>query len=279
MKMISIHTVLPLSVAIVSLVGAASALGDAALETKSAKEKVYTGTVLAVDPDGQTVAVKGLLLNKTFNAAPACAVSFEDKPEATLENLRPGHKVDVHYQKVRGVLVASQIVQHNQVIEGHITAIDPGARTLAIKDSNTTKKLVVAEQHSVILKDDKVGTLENLKVGHRVSVAYNAADGVWTTHKIVQNAESFVGTIQAIDAGARTVRARSYLKEKKFNLADRCQIIVEDKTDAEMRDLRIGDRVEFSYENANGVLVVTRIGRELHTPDPESAQTAKVESR
>jgi Cu/Ag efflux protein CusF len=278
MKMISIRTALPLSVAIVSLVWAQSAFGDAALEAKSAKEKVYKGTVLTVDPDGQTVAVKGLLLNKTFNAAPACAVSFEDKPEATLENLRPGHKVDVHYQKVRGVLVASKIVQHNQVIEGYITAIDPGARTLAVKDSGNTRKLLVAEQHSVMLKDDRAGTLENLKVGHRVSVAYNAADGVWTTHKIVQNAESFVGTIQAIDAGSRTVRARSYLKEKKFNLADRCQIIVEDKTDAEMRDLRIGDRVEFSYENANGVLVVTRIGREIHTPDPESAQTAKVES-
>jgi Cu/Ag efflux protein CusF len=279
MKMLFTRTVLPLSVAIVSLVWAQSAFGDAALETKSTKGKVYKGTVLAVDPDEQTVAVKGIMLGKTFNATPSCAVSLEDKPAATLENLRPGHKVHVHYQKVRGVLVASQIVQHNQMIEGYITAIDPGARTLAIKDSGGTKKLAVAEQHRVVLKDDKVGTLENLKVGHRVSVAYHAADGVWTTPKIVQNAESFVGTIQAIDAGARTVRARSYLKEKKFNLADRCQIIVEDKTDAGLRDLRIGDRVEFSYENANGVLVVTRIGRELNTPDPESAQTAKVESR
>lgn len=278
MKMISTRMALPLSVAIVSLVWAQSALGDAALKTETAEEKVYKGTVLAVDPDGQTVAVKGFIFNKTFNAAPACAVSLEDKPEANLESLRPGHKVDVHYQKVRGVLVASQIVQHNQTLEGYITAIDPGERTLAVKDSGNTKKLVVAEQHSVLLKDNEVGTLENLKVGHRVSVAYNAADGVWTTHKIVQNAESFVGTIQAIDAGARTVRARSYLKEKKFNLADRCQIIVDDKTNGELRDLRIGDRVEFSYENANGILVVTRIGRELNTPDPESAQTAKAES-
>jgi Cu/Ag efflux protein CusF len=278
MKKISIRAVLPLSVAMVSLVWAQSALGDAALEAKTGSEKTYKGTVLSVDPEEQTVAIKGILLSKTFNAAPTCAVSLEDKPEATLEHLRPGHKVEVHYQKVRGVLVASQIVQHNQVIEGYITAIDPGERTLAVKDSGGTKKLTVAEQHSVMLKDNKVGTLENLKVGHRVSVAYHAADGVWTTHKIVQNAESFVGTIQAIDAGARTVRARSYLKEQKFNLADRCQIIVDDKTNGELRDLRIGDRVEFSYENANGILVVTRIGRELNTPDPESAQTAKAES-
>ena len=275
MRTISTRAAVTLGVAIVSLVCARPAFGDDSTATNQEKEKVYKGTITAIDATEKTVAVKGLMLNKTFNAAEACKVSLEDKPEAALDKLRPGHKVEVFYQNTRGVLVANCIVQHNLVLDGYITAIDPAQRTLAIKGSGATKKLIVAEDCSVMLKDEKVSTLENLKIGHSVSIAYDPTDGVWTARKIEQNAEAFVGTIQAIDAGARTVRARSLMSEKKFNLAEGCRIVVEGKADAGLRDLRIGDRVEFSYEDANGVLVVNRIGRDPKVPDPENAQTAK----
>lgn len=275
MKTTATQTAITLGVAIVSLICASPAFGDDATPISQEKEKVYKGTVTAVDATEKTVVVKGLMINKRFNAAEMCKVSLEDKPEATLSKLRPGHKVDVHYQNARGVLVANRIVQHNLVLEGYITAIDPAKRTLAIKDSGGTKNLIVAEDCSVMLKGEKVGTLENLKVGHSVSIAYDPADDTRTAHKIVQNAEAFVGTIQAIDAGSRTVRARSFMSEKKFNLADSCRIVVEGKTDAGLRDLRIGDRVEFSYEDAHGVLVVNRIGREPNMPETETGQTAK----
>jgi Cu/Ag efflux protein CusF len=275
MKIISTRAGVTLGIAIISLVCARPAFGDASTATNQEKEKVYKGTVLAVDSTEKTVLVKGHILNKTFNAAETCQVSLEDKPEAALDKLRAGHKVEVYYQNTRGVLVANRIVQHNQVINGYITAVDPAQRTLAIKGSGGKKRFAVAEDCDVLLKDAKVGTLDNLKVGHNVSVAYDPAAGVWTAHKIEQKAETFVGTIQAIDAGTRTVRARSFMSERKFNLADGCRIVVEDKADAGLRDLRIGDRVEFSYEDANGVLVVNRIGREPNVPDPDNAQTAK----
>jgi len=275
MKTISTRAVVTLGIAIATLVCARPAFADDSTATNQEKEKVYKGTVMAVDPTEKTVLVKGHILNKTFNAAETCKVSLEDKPEAALDKLRPGHKVEVYYQNARGVLVANRIVQHNQVINGYITAVDPAQRTLAIKSSGGKKHFAVAEDCDVRLKDAKVGTLENLKIGHSVSIAYDPADGVWTAGKIEQKAEAFVGTIQAIDAGTRTVRARSFMSERKFNLADGCRIVVEDKADAGLRDLRIGDRVEFSYEDANGVLVVNRIGREPNVPDPESAQTAK----
>jgi Cu/Ag efflux protein CusF len=275
MKTISTRAAVTLGIAIASLVCAGPAFGDDATATNQENEKVYKGTIIAVDPPQHTVLVKGLILNKTFNASDMCKVSLEDKPEAALDKLRPGHKVEVYYQNTRGVLVANRIVQHNQVVNGYITAVDPAQRTLTIKGSGGKKHFTVAADCDVLLKDSKVGTLENLKVGHSVNVAFDPADGVWTARKIEQKAETFVGTIQALDAGTRTVRARSFMSERKFNLADGCRIVVEDKTDAGLRDLRIGDRVEFSYEDANGVLVVNRIGREPNVPDPESAQTAK----
>jgi Cu/Ag efflux protein CusF len=267
-------------VTMLSVVATSPLLGDASPTASDSqekvKEKVFKGTVTAVNAVEKTVAIKGVWSSKTFNASDVCKVSLEDKPEAVLSDLRPGHKVQVHYQNAQGVLVAGQFTQHNQVLKGHITAIDPGKRTFVVKGSAGTRNFTVAENCNVILQDEKIGTLENLKVGHTVSVAYEEPTGkTWTAHKIEQKAETFVGTIQAIDASARTVKARSFMAEKKFNLGDGCRIVVEGRPDASLRDLRIGDRVAFTYEDANGVLVANRIGLDSSLPETGSAQASR----
>jgi hypothetical protein len=66
------------------------------------------------------------------------------------------------------------------------------------------------------------------------------------------------------------------MSEKKFNLADGCRIVVANKPDASLRDLRIGDKVEFSYEDADGVLVANRIGRDTNLAETEGSHTAKL---
>lgn len=266
------------SVALLALAGANSAFGDGQLEQPAAKSegKAYKGTVLAVDAEEKTVAVKGTFFSKTFNTSDACKVSLEDKSEAALSDLRPGHKVEIQYRDAQGVLVAGQIQQHNLVFDGYIASINPGQRSLVLKSGTGKKELIAAENCTVILKDEKIGTLENLKVGHAVRIAYQPGERPWIASKIEQRAEAFVGTIQAIDAGNRTVKARSFMTEKKFNLADSCRIVVDGKADAGLRDLRIGDKVEFSYEDANGVLVVNRIGSDASLSESGNTQTAKV---
>jgi Cu/Ag efflux protein CusF len=267
-----------LGVAICALLGANIARADGQNPPAAAvnpDSKTYEGTVTAVDPLEKTLTVKGTLFSKTFNVSDACQVSLEDKAMAGLNDLRPGHQVEVQFQNVQGVLAAGHVQQHNRVLDGYIARIDPAQRTLVIKDGPSKKELVVAEDCIVRLKDEKIGTLENLKVGHVVRVAYEPTDKTWTARKIEQQAESFVGTIQAIDATSRTVKARSFMSERKFNLADGCRIVVDGKADAGLRDLRIGDKVEFSYEEANGVLVANRIGHDANLPEPEAAHTAK----
>ena len=94
-------------------------------------------------------------------------------------------------------------------------------------------------------------------------------------HRIVQKYEKFVGTIRAIDAGAKMVRAKNLFTEKKFSLANGCKIIVDGKIDSGLDDLRIGETVEFSYEDVDGVLVANRIGSNANMPEVESTQTAQ----
>lgn len=280
MKTILTRSALALSVAtILGLVGTSRSFADDSRPASKENEDVYKGTITAIDRLDKTVSVKGFLFSKTFNTAEPCKVSLEDQPVASLSDLHPGQKVDVHYQDVQGVLVAGQIVQHDQMLTGYIAAIDPGKRTFVVKGSGGKQDFTAPENCSVVLKDDKVGTLENLKVGHHVNVAYEPADGAWTAHKIEQKAEKFVGTIQAIDGETRTVKAKSFLAQKKFNLADSCRIVVPDKPDARLRDLRIGDRVEFSYEEADGVLVANRVGRDAHASETEGTETAKINNQ
>ena len=236
---------------------------ETGLEQNNAK--IFKGTILAVDTAEKTVTVKGVFFRKTFQTSDACKVSLEDKPVATLDDLRTGHKVTVHYQKTQGVPIAGQFQQHNVVFRGHITAINLEKRALAIKGSAGTRSFVLADDCSVMLKEEQVGTLENLKIGHTVSVAYEAVNDGWTARKIEQKADTFVGNIQAIDASTRTVKARKLTAEKKFILGDGCRIIVENKADASLRDLRIGDRAAFTYEEVNGVLVANRIGLDSTT--------------
>lgn len=281
MKTMFTRAATTLAVLIAGLVWPSPSYGDetSTAPANQAEAKVYKGTVTAIDAVEKTVTVKGFIFSKTFNASDACKVALEDKPEATLSDLRVGQKVEVHYQNAQGVLVAGEIDQHNLTLKGYITAIDPAKRTLAVKTSMSTREFAIGNDCSVILKDKRVGTLENLKVGHTVNVAYDPADDAWTAHKIVQKAETFVGTIQALDAGTRTVKARSFMSEKKFNLADGCRIVLPDKPDARLRDLRIGDKVEFSYEDANGVLVANRIGSDVNMTETENPQTAKINNR
>jgi Cu/Ag efflux protein CusF len=264
-----------LSVAIMCLACASQAKADEAtmLSADQRHDKTFEGTVTAVDPDARTMSVRRFLFNKTFHAAEPCQVSLADKPAASLKDLHPGHKVEVQYQDAEGVLVADKILQHYDALNGYITAIDPGERTLVIKGQAGTRDFVAAEDCSVLLHEDKIGTLENLKIGHAVTVAYEPTAGSWIVHKIEQKAEAFTGTIQAIDATADTVTARSFMSELKFNLADDCRIVVAGKPDGSLRDLRIGDRVEFSYQNANGVLVANRIGREAISSEEENSTT------
>ena len=88
------------------------------------KEKPSTGNVIAVDAPDKTISVKGLFFTRNFNTATDCKVSFQDKPDASLAELRPGQKVDVRYEDNNGVLIARQIAQHDLIFAGHITAID-----------------------------------------------------------------------------------------------------------------------------------------------------------
>ena len=240
------------------------------------KDKVFNGTVAAIDQKERTVSARDFWGTKTFNVADSCRVSLEDQPAGSLAELRPGQKVEISYENAHGVLVANRIDQHNQVFTGYINAIDPAKRTLAVKHGTFNRDFAVAPDCVVVIKDDDTKTLDDLNVGHTVNVIYESGKDSLLARRIEQKSPTFVGTIKAIDADARTVKARDLLAEKTFHLADGCQIVTGGKLGGSLSDLRIGDRLAFTYEDNDGVLVANRIGRQTTAPAVQSAEAAKV---
>ena len=239
------------------------------------RQQIFKGIVASIDQKEKTVSVKDFWGTKIFNVGSACTVSLEDQPTAALADLRPGQKVEVSYQNARGVLVADRIAQHNLVFTGYIFALDPAKRTLAVKHGAFTRNFALADDCAVVIKADSTKTLDDLKVGHTVNVVYESVNGSLRARRIEQKSPTFVGTIRAIDAETRTVKAKDLLAEKTFHLADGCQIVVGGKPGGSLSDLRIGDRFAFTYEDMDGVLVANRIGREPTSSGMENAQTLK----
>jgi Cu/Ag efflux protein CusF len=243
------------------------------------KLKTFKGDVSAVLEKEKIVLVKGAVFKKTFNASANCTLSFENKPRGSWADLRPGQKVEVSYEDADGILVAQSIAQYDPDFTGYITAIDTAKRSVTVKHGRFSRNFLIPESCRVIVRGADSGSLNALKIGHTIVVDYEKRGEALLAQRIQQNSPSFVGSITAIDTGLKTVKARNLLDERRFSLGDDCRIVVNGKTDGELSDLRIGERVTFTYEDVNGVLVANRIGRETTSPESQNAQAPKTGDR
>lgn len=245
-----------------------TAAADQAPATQSQKTtaKTYTGMVKGVDAKDRVVTVKRLLATKRFNAGDSCVITLVDKNANSLEGVRAGQKVTLAYEEVNGVPVASRLTQEALLHKGTVKAIDAEKRTLTIG----AKTYRIADGCAVVLRENKPGTLVDVKPGHLVTVLHEDPEGVATARQIAQTSDTFKGALTAIDLTDRTIKAKTAFGSKQFQVAKNCAILVGGKP-AEMDSLKPGDKLEFSYDEVDGVNVVTRI---VPTSETTEAATA-----
>lgn len=249
-----------------------------AADPTTSNPKSYKGTVKAVDEKEKTFAVGGFWSTRIFNAGDHCKVSMEDKPDAELKDLRPGQRVEVYYHAKDGVHVASQVMQKNLEFTGHIAAIDPASHSIKVKRGSVSEKFAAGDNCKVIGGDNRNRALADLKIGNKVTVSYTVSGGMKVAQRIEQEGSTFAGTIEAIDADSRTLKAQHLLSEKRFNLAKDCPIVIDGKSDGKLSDLRIGDRLSVYYEEMDGVLVATCVTRDASPPKPAQGQVTRTET-
>ncbi|HXI52120.1 MAG TPA: DUF5666 domain-containing protein [Candidatus Saccharimonadales bacterium] len=226
------------------------------------KLKTYSGDVSALSAADKTITVKGFLTSRHFQIADNCAYQQAGKAADGLVSFRPGQRVQVSYDTAGGVLIARQIAQEPKTYHGRIAALDLNARQVRVEHRGNTRQFDLATDCKVLLKDDKTGSLTDLKPGHLVEVTYETPGGPAVIHQIAQRSASYTGTLTAIDGSARTVKVERGLGEKRFVLADNASIVVNGSLKATLSDLRLGEKVTLSFEDRDGVLVVNRVARE-----------------
>jgi len=224
-------------------------------------EKTITGTVSTVNPQDHTLETKGALwwMNHKFNLGDSCAYLLPDNKPGTINDLRPGQRIQVRYEDAGGVLVADRIAQLALRNEGMVKAIDPVRHTLTIHVRIQDKTFQLANECQVVLRNDQPGTLADIQPGEHVTVTYELPGHQPTARQIAQTSQSFTGALVALDVPDRTVKAQDGLQTKKFNLADHCAIVVNGQLDGRLDDLKPNDRLVFSYDVINGVNIVSRI--------------------
>ena len=241
--------------------------------TAARPEKSYTGTVISVDPKETTLDVNGFMLSKKFNLGDNCAYVLWNKPTGAIGDLRPGEKVTVSYQDAHGVLVADNVKQVLMTHEGIVKSFDPAAHTLTLRVGSLDKTIQLPDDCTVVLRGGKSGTLSDIAVGNHVKVTYETPDNQPIARQIAQTSELFTGSLTAVDLTEQTVKAKAIFGSKKFHLADNCVVVINGKPDGKLSDLRLGDKMAFSYDDVNGVNIVNRIGA---TP-PQETETTSVQ--
>jgi hypothetical protein len=211
-----------------------------------------------VDAKEHVLQVKGLLLTKKFNLGTSCTYALLGSEAGGADSLRPGQQVKVGYANASGVLVASRVEQLPRYFHGTVKSLDAGQHQLVLDRAGPDKPLRIAADCAVVLRGGRSGTLADVQPGHRVTVLYETpADGT-VVHEIKQTSAAFTGTLTAIDLTERTLKARGTFASKKFSVGAGCAILL-DGQPAELGGLKPGDKLEFSYDDVDGVNVLNRI--------------------
>jgi Cu/Ag efflux protein CusF len=239
----------------------------------AAKLDTYSGTIVSIEPNERALDVKGVWMTKKFNLGDQCAYMLLDKPTGAIGDLRPGEKVTIQYQNAHGVKVADRIQQIPMTYEGTVKAINPAANTLTLRLQSGDRTFQVPENCKIVLRNNRSGSLDAVQPGNYVMVTYEMpGDKLLIAHQIAQTSESFVGQVTAIDLNDRTVKAKAMFGSKKFNLGDNCAIVVNGKMDTPLNEVKLGDRLEFNYDNVNGVNVANRIATTSQPSETTSTQ-------
>jgi hypothetical protein len=234
-------------------------------------EKTYTGTVTAVHPNDQTLRVRGVfLMNRDFHIGSSCAFALWGNPSGALMDLQSGEEVTISYQRSNGILVADRVTQDMSTRKGVVTAIDPVARTMTVRNHGMDKTLQIGDDCTIVLRDNHSGFIADVQPGNLVKVTYDTPGDRAVVREIAQNSASFTGTLTAIDLDSKTLKAKATFTTKAFTVGGECAIVLNGKMGGQLSDLMPNEKLVISYEDIDGVNIVNRIAT---APAPQTETT------
>jgi len=235
-------------------------------------QKTWTGALVAVDAEDNTVSGKHLFTRETFHLGRDCVISAVDKSRASLSDLRPGEKVAIQYQNAEGVLVANRINEKALSYSGAVYAVDETTHALTMEEPpicqpfRAPKQFCVAGDCQIILSNGGKGKLADVRPGDRVTIVYEFPDGAPVAYRIRKRTAVWVGSLDSINLATRILKARDRSGQTRFEVADGCRILDSGGRSGNLKRLAYGQTYLFTYEAVDGMKVVERIAPILETP-------------
>jgi hypothetical protein len=153
-------------------------------------QAAWSGTVTAVNTDTHTIKAASWWQTRTFDVSSACAISTLDKGTAALNDLRPGEKVKVCYQKQGGLRIADRIEVQSLHLTGTVLTVDEKDRMATVQENLQHRTFRVADDCKVILSHNREGTLADLAPGARVSVTYDSPGAPLMAYRIQEQSQT-----------------------------------------------------------------------------------------
>jgi hypothetical protein len=158
----------------------------------------YVGFIESVDREARTLTVTKTSGKRTFKLADDCYIAPGKNSEGTFNDLKPGHKIVVTYEKSEKTFVAHRLESKSVEFSGVIRAIDVPARTVKVQALLSTRKFNLARNCAISIDGNPKAKLADLRIGQSVTMAYAESSGVYIAHhlgtrEVVANAgnESF----------------------------------------------------------------------------------------
>jgi len=272
----------------VSILAMIAALKSSADQEATAPQsgETYEGTIATVDPQARVLDVKGSVLSKRFNLSDTCAYVIVGKDAGSIGDLHPGQQVTVNYhinsaaspdlaqtglggQKIMAnnysytndVLVADRVQQGLMTCYGTVRTNDLTHHTLMLRFLVLNKTFQIPDDCRIILADGRNGAVTDIQSGNYVTVTYETPGDEVVAHEIAQTNAMYIGKVTRINQTNRTIEAAIMLNfnPREFHLADNCAIVVDGRTNGQLSDLKICEKLAFIYNNVKGVNIVSCI--------------------
>lgn len=232
--------------------------------TEKVNDKTWDGTLSSVNLTDRSITGKSGWFSDSFRIGDDCVISTIGKDDASLSDLHPGEAVDINYQSLGGVQVASRITEKARSCSGTIQSVDAKSMKLTMVQElfgtiPEHKTLRIASECKVTLNNGDSGSIADLKPGDEITAIYDLHDGKAMAYRVREKTTDVVATLEAIDLPARTVKAEGRFREMPFDLANECRIIPKGSQEGQLKDLELGGKYRFTYEDLNGVNVLYRI--------------------
>jgi Cu/Ag efflux protein CusF len=144
---------------------------------------------------------------------------------------------------------------------GTVVSVDPQAHTLDAKGFLLSKKFNLGTDCAYALPDNKTGAISDVRPGEKVDIRYQDANGVLVADRVEQQPMRYEGMVKSIDPAAHTLTLRIHGMDKKFQIANDCNVMLRDDKSGALGDIQTGNHVTVTYETPDGTLTAREIAQ------------------